>query len=169
MDISATPILSIPANKHFRREVSLTSRESYDFYRANRKNCPKAINQYNLFVKAVEGIFRMIQMMVIESEAGVYIEGLGYFANVKVKTRKKKFKSLLLKAKTHFTHTPYFFPDGRFSEWTMSGTAKKRFKHAVTRSSIKYRLRKDLAQSLTEAQKFAQKAFFDKKRHGYRI
>lgn len=168
MDISRTPHTGHRHDNHFRRKVNLTSRDCYDFYRANRRSCPKGINQFLLFEKAVEGLFMVMQDMLVQSESGVYITGLGYFANTKVKSKSKKGKSLLLRAKTRYTHLPYFFPDEPFKDWTMNGTAKTIIKSKLRGSGIKYKLRFDLIKSLSEAQLFAQKVHFDRKRHGYR-
>lgn len=164
MDISVTELKGDPANKFFRREVSLISRECYDFYRANRRSCPKAINQYNLFVKAVEGLFNVMQEMMTDSEGGIYIQDVGYWANVKVKAPYKKGKSLLLRAKQQYYHVPYFFPDEQYKDWTMSGTFKVYIKKRLRDKGVKYKLRFDLTKTLAEAQSFAQKAYYDKRR-----
>jgi len=50
----------------------------YDYYRANRKKVAKEIDQYKLWVKAINGMLIELKQMVIECENGVYIEGFGY-------------------------------------------------------------------------------------------
>src|SRR6478609_2057950 len=114
----------------FRNYVSLVSREVYDFYRENRRKPCKTIDQYNYFVKAVEGLFYVIAQMIEQSEGGVYIRGLGYFCCVKYK-RKKVSKSLLLRGKEVDRYTPYFFPDEPFKDWRMDKMFKYQLRFRV--------------------------------------
>ncbi len=110
----------------FLKYCSLFDREVYDFYRQHRHKTAEGINEYRLYKKAVSGlIMEMIEMMY-ESEAGVYISGLGYFCNVIKKDKSKRGcraqgLSPILRNKKVNRYFPYFFPDEEFKGWTMSG------------------------------------------------
>lgn len=101
-------------NTFFLREHSLTSRECYDYYKEHRRWNSPTINQYNYFVKALEGFFLVVQRMMTQSKGGVYMTGLGYFACVldgkkKVNSKLKKVKSLVVKVKPRNRYKLYFF------------------------------------------------------------
>jgi len=95
----------------------ITSREAYEYFRKNRKFNIKAIDQYNYYKKAVEGLFFTIREILSESQGGVYIEGLGYFCFViypkKMKKKGKKLQneSLFRSIRKKNTYFLYFFPD----------------------------------------------------------
>lgn len=108
----------LKARKYLRREADILSREAYDFYRQERFHCAKGIDQYNYFVKSVSGIFSIIKEMMLNSKGGVYIEGLGYFCFVKYKNKRRYGKGLIKRKKA--LYFPYFFPDSKLKEWTMS-------------------------------------------------
>lgn len=129
---------------------SLVDREVYEYYRENRRRQSKTIDQYNYFIKAVEGLFIVISRMIAESEAGVYIEGFGYFCCIK-NIRKTKPKSLTLRSKYKISYTPFFFPDKEFQHWRMDGTFKDRLKGRVRNSKIEHRVYFDVCESYREA------------------
>ena len=143
----------------FLKEVDLTDRVVYDFYRQNRREVAKGINQYNYFSKAVEGLLFVLQGMIAESEGGVYIEGLGYFACVKNKSKRKLSnpKSLLDRGKKYQPYFPYFFPDNELSDWTMSETFVLKLRNRIGSNKIQRKLHFDLCQSIRIADDFAKK------------
>lgn len=110
--------------------TSLLDREVYDFYRENRYRAANGINDYNLYKKAVGGLFELLRKMVMESEGGVYIENLGYFcyiiSNKKSRKRITEIKNIPLreKYKKKYTYFPYFFPDENLEDFTASKTLK---------------------------------------------
>lgn len=57
---------------------NIIDRDMYDYYRANRKKQALGIDQYKLWVKAINGLLMTLKQMVIENENGVYIEKFGY-------------------------------------------------------------------------------------------
>lgn len=138
----------------FRRQNSLFTREAYDYYRQYRHHCVKGIDQYNYYLKSIEGIFRIIEQMMIESEGGIYIEGLGYFCFLKSKNKFKlrgniKVNKYIKKREKH-KYYPYLFLESPFEGWTMSGT----FKTAICApSGENKKLHFDLCESYTQAKK----------------
>lgn len=139
----------------FLRQVNITEREVYDFYRENRKKVAPAINQYNYYVKAVEGMMSILGEMIAQSEGGIYIEGLGYFACLKTERNyTKKRKSLLAKRLKFTCYLPYFFPDSSFSEWTMSGTFDSTIRVKIDHLK-KYKLNFDICDSVKESQRLS--------------
>lgn len=136
-------------DKTLRQEYDIKSREVYDFYRKHRKKPCKGIDQYNYFKKSIDEIFAIIARMMVESEGGVYISGLGYFCFVKYpkkcKDRKNKNKYIILKKERYF---PYFFPDKRLKSWTMSEAFNFRIYYLKSKSESKeYKLHFDLCES----------------------
>jgi len=111
-------------DRDYTRMGTLTDRKAYDFFKKNRKRKCKGINQYNLFVKAVSGIFYEIKRQLVNSEGGVYIEGVGYFCNIlsKPKVRKIRSPKKLADFKKDHYYFPVFFPIDRFKMWSMDYT-----------------------------------------------
>lgn len=111
------------SNSTFRNPKQLITRECYEYYKENRKKVAKAIDQYNYFVKALNGIMTIARRMATESEGGLYIEGFGYFCHVKIKTRplRKRVPNSLIRRITYTDiHLPYFEPDIEFEGWSMT-------------------------------------------------
>lgn len=130
-----------PSNP-FLKSLYLTDRKVYDYYREHRYDVAPAINQYNYFVKAVEGMFNIIQKFLTESENGVYIEGIGYFA-VESKRNKKRngfSKSLLKRYTVSKQIKVYFIPDKMFEGWSIDRTADKWLKLNLKSSEIDYKV-----------------------------
>lgn len=125
----------------FLNYTSLLDREVYDFYRENRYRTADGINDYNLYKKAVGGLFELLGRMIKESEGGVYIENLGYFCYIidykKTKKIVTEIKNLPLREryKKKYKYFPYFFPDDSLEDFTASktltlfNTTKKRKLH----------------------------------------
>lgn len=113
---------------------SISSRECYDYYRKNRKSVSKAIDQYKYFEKTIGALTNVIANLLIDGErgGGVYIEGLGYFANLaKVETKQAKRYGIM-------RYRPYFFGEfGRsaFHSWYIHKTIIRRgMKKAITKN-----------------------------------
>jgi hypothetical protein len=106
----------------------------YDYYRNNRKKVAKEIDQYKLWVKAVNGLLCCLKEMVIENENGVYIEGFGYIFAEEVSTYKRRIS--ILKKEEKIRHKIRFISDNKL--------IKKRYKFSVGRvhhildSKLKY-------------------------------
>lgn len=96
---------------NFIKEEKLINREFYDFYRANRKKISKSIDQYNYFVKAINGILEIVYNNILENENGVYLEGLGYFCFLTRGKRRKKRKSVFDKKVINDVKYLYFYPE----------------------------------------------------------
>jgi hypothetical protein len=141
------------APDYFNDLTTLTSREAYDYYRANRKKTAVGINEYRLYVKAINGLFAELGRMIAAAQGGVYIEELGYFCHVVEPTKRVKKgvkKTLLSKYNKHHHYFPYFFPDKDFKDFTMSGAF---YDYIYRRKSKdeKYLLHFDLCESYKEA------------------
>lgn len=108
--------------------ISLKDREFYNYYKKNRKKTAKGIYQFEHFEKAVGGLMLALHELIVESEGGVFIENLGYFAvfeTLKKTVRYNMYDSSLksfIPAKRYY---PYFFGDvsnTTFKNWTMNKT-----------------------------------------------
>lgn len=150
-------------NNFFLREHQLTSRECYEYYKKHRKWNSPTINQYNYFVKALEGFFIIVQKMMIQSEGGVYLRGLGYFACVltgkKRKTKFVKTKSLVVKTKRPYKYVPYFFPEEDMKKWTMEDTFMPINKDRINASKINHKLHFDICRAYKVSEAYANKLF----------
>lgn len=139
-------------DKHLRREGTLLTREAYDFYRKHRNHCSKGIDQYNYYLKSVEGIFNIILRMMVDSPGGVYIEGFGYLCFVrrprKIKTRRGKAKYIKPKIEGYF---PYFFPEPRFEGWNMGGAFNDYLHYLTAGNTVERTLHFDLCESYRQA------------------
>jgi len=144
-------------SKQFLRYKVITDREAYDFYRNYRYNVCKGIDQYNYYVKALNGIFILLKKMLAESEGGVYIEGLGYFCMVKGNPRRKRRKSLLMKNIKYDFYFPYFFPDLEFKHWKMDRTFDKSLKFIIRQHNVKRKLYFDVCESIRVAERYARR------------
>jgi len=108
--------------------ISVTSRDAYNHYRKNRKRTAKALLTYERYTKSVGAMFTEIKNMMLEADAGVHLEGLGYFCFIMnpKKTRKKLPKCSPHKndfeyLKKKHRYYPYFFGYQTYSvKWTMS-------------------------------------------------
>lgn len=128
----------------FFKQINITSREAYEYYRQNRKEVAKAVNQYNYYVKAINGICALLREIIIEEEEGIFISGIGYFGNVYYKDRlirrENKFKKKYYKK----VHKPNFFPEHKFQMFSMSDNFTKSLTKAIYSSKTEYKLRFDL-------------------------
>ena len=104
----------------------LLDREFYDFYREHRKYKSKGIDQYNYFVKCVNGIFETIYSTLKETDGGVYIYNFGYFHFIKSrkKRRKKKETNILKKYKKEYYYRLWFTPDKGLTDWYLYSKMK---------------------------------------------
>lgn len=102
--------------------LSITGRRVYDFYRQNRKiKKGNAVNEFKYFVRAANAILKAIQELMIESEGGVYVKHLGYFAFFMSPYKKRKDKYRNYKTTNKYPYYPVFFTDtGKIGkQWTM--------------------------------------------------
>lgn len=149
-------------NSHFLKEQSLTDRSSYEYYRQNRKAPSKTIDQYNYFVKAVEGVFNVIQDLIINSEEGVYVKDIGYFCAQK-KRKKKRVKTSLFKKGFNYS-TVTFIPDENLKGWIMEGTVEVQIKNLISEADIDYNLNIPLYESVRYQEESIQKEYKKRKR-----
>ena len=84
----------------------------------------KGINQFMLYEKAVKGLLLVLKQMILESEGGVYIEGLGYFFNYidLKKTKWKKNGTKIKHLRKIYVYRPHFHPDPQLEKWCMDRT-----------------------------------------------
>jgi len=147
-------------DKSFIKELDLSDRIVYDYYREHRHKCVKGLNQYDLFKKAVDGIFCLISQMIVDSEGGVYIEGLGYFCNIKKEKKAKimnRTLSRIQKAKKIDKYKPHFFPDKELEDWTMERMFSFRLTANIQRNNKPRKLHFDICESVRIAEEYARK------------
>ena len=106
-------------SKYFLETEELMSREFYEFYKKERKKVALAIDQYNYFVKAVNGLLLMIIRTAVYTKGGVHIKGLGYFCHVRTKRKRRDpiEKNPLIKFKKKYRYKLHFIPDEDLKEW----------------------------------------------------
>ena len=152
--------MSKELKENFPGAQSLLSREAYEFYRTNRKRAAEGINEYNLYKKAVSGLFTVISDMMVESEGGVYLEGFGYLCNISYPNKWKdgKGKSLFQKIKKYQYYFPYFIPDAETRGWTMSDSFEDKLERKLNLQDVKYKLHFDLVSTIRVANDYAKKA-----------
>lgn len=157
-------------NQNFENCKSLISREAYNFYKQKRKSVAEGINEYNLYKKAISGIFNIIGDMMVESEGGVYIEGIGYFCNIAYPKEWKagniRSKSLFQKLKKYQYYFPYFIPDVELKGWTMSDSFEDKIERKLNKQEIKYKLHFDLVDTIRVANDYAKKSINHRKVRG---
>ena len=109
--------------KRFLKLNQLIDREAYEFYKENRKKCAAGLNDFNLYKKAIGGIFSLIKTMIEESQGGLHIDGLGYFCMLEVAPKKRRNpKSLMQRFQKIRRFKLHFEPDFELKDWTISGT-----------------------------------------------
>ncbi len=109
--------------------MQVTNRDSYDLYRKKRRKVAKEIDQYKLYVKAVNGLLSCLLEMVKEAESGVYIKGLGYFFHNKSDKLKKGIHgSFFTRMKKRYTYSMDFYPDNELSDWYITFTSDVNYK-----------------------------------------
>lgn len=111
--------------KELSTSKELINRDMYDYYRANRKKVAKEIDQYKLWVKAMNGLLIVLKRMVCENENGVYIQGFGYIRAEKNSKFKKRIS--ILKKEERNRYRILFTADNK--------AVQKRFKFTVGRCS----------------------------------
>lgn len=146
--------------ENFTDTHSLSSREAYEFYRKKRKKSVEGINEYNLYKKAISGLFNVVSDMMVGSEGGVYIEGIGYLCNVAYPNKWKdgKGKSLFQKIKKYQYYFPYFIPDVELKGWTMSDSFELKLERKLNSQDTKYKLHFDLVDTIRIANDYSKKA-----------
>ncbi len=148
---------------------SLVSREAYNFYREKRRRVAPGINDYNLYKKAIEGLFTVVKDMMVESEGGVYIDGFGYLCMVAYpnewKTASRK-GSLFQRLKKYQYYFPYLIPDVELKEWTMSDAFEDKLERKANAQDIKYKLHFDLVETMRVAHDYTKKSVNSRKSKG---
>lgn len=161
--------MSKELKQNFTNSQSLISREAYYFYRQNRKKVAVGINDYNLYKKAISGLFNMIGDILTESEGGVYLEGLGYLCMVaypkEYKSSGKKV-SLFQRVKTYQYYFPYLFTDIELDGWSMSDSFQTKLERKMNSKDIKYKLHFDLVDTIRIANDYAKKSVDHRKIRG---
>lgn len=104
----------------------LIDRDMYDYYRDNRKKVAKGIDQYKLWVKAMNGFLETMKRMLIQNENGIYLEGFGYFYIEKKYQRKKRI-SLLRKEIKSIHRVCFKFEDESLNERFVFSTKKSTY------------------------------------------
>lgn len=144
-------------NNTFNSPLEITDRKVYDFYRQNRKKVAKGLNQYNLWVKAINGLFLTIRDMAVQSEGGVHVEGLGYFCNiVRPKKRKLRIKNSLFSIKKTY-YIPHLFTDVELQDWTMSDAFDFWYRWHIKKLSRNYKIHPELIDNMRITADFASK------------
>lgn len=133
--------------------MQLINREFYNLYRERRRSVAREIDQYKLFVKAVNGLLLTMRDIIEQSEGGLYIQGLGYFCHEK---SKKKIKGrgntpFLKRVKKEYKYHLTFFPDKKLEGWYVKYNVDN-FKKS---KKEKYYIHFDLIESYYEARKFS--------------
>lgn len=146
----------------------ISSREAYDFYRKNRKAVAKGIDQYNYFRKAVEGLMFVLKEMFLENEQGVCIRDFGYLCMLRSKEEKyitnPLSKTILKKYSKKHVYRPFLFPDVMYKGWHMEYAFSNSFIYDWNHSaSKKYKLHKNLCDSIIVSEDFINKAEKNKK------
>lgn len=155
--------------KNFTNYQSLTSREAYEFYREKRKKVAPGINDYNLYKKSIEGLFTVIKDMMVESEGGVYLDGLGYLCMIAYPKEYKssgKKTSLFQRVKKYQYYFPYLITDFELKDWTMSDSFEDKLERKANAQEIKYKLHFDLVDTMRIAQDYTKKSVDSRKVRG---
>jgi hypothetical protein len=133
--------------------LKVINREFYNLYKQNRRKTAREIDQYKLFVKAVNGLLITMRDIIEESEGGLHILGIGYFANRKTNKKRKKVGAtgFFKRQKREYSYKLDFFPDKQLKDWyiTYSQTVSKRERLK------RYYLHFDLIESYHNARLFA--------------
>lgn len=112
----------------FLYKEDLICRDFYNYYKENRKKSVEPIDQYKLFVKAVNGLMELLRRQILETEGGVYINGFGYFCYVKNAEKRRRVGnnlSFFQRMKKVDKYTYWFFPDNNFKDWYIEADAMK--------------------------------------------
>jgi hypothetical protein len=161
--------MSKELKKNFPNCQTLTSREAYDFYRLKRKKVAIGINDYNLYKKAIEGLFIVIKDMMVESEGGVYVDGLGYLCNIAYPKEWKsgsKKGSLFQRIKKYQYYFPYLIPDIELKDWSMSDSFEDKLERKLNLQDIKYKLHFDIVKTIRVAHDYSKKSVDHRKIRG---
>lgn len=123
----------------------ILNRDFYELYKNTRRKPSKVIDQYNYFIKAVNGLLLTLKHLILENKNGVYISGLGYFCiEEKRKIRARKRGSLFKSDK--FSRRLLFIPDSNFEKWYI--TTEHDLKKQANISKIKYEANIELMESV---------------------
>lgn len=135
--------------------LKVTNRDFYNLYKKERRTTAREIDQYKLFVKAVNGLLITMRDIIEESEGGLYIQGLGYFCHKKTdtKVRARGHTSFFKRQKKEYNYILTFFSDNQLKDWhiTYNKYISKREKRDT------YYIHFDLIESYYIAKKFARK------------
>lgn len=145
--------------KHIKEHI-LLDREFYEFYKQNRKSPVVAINQYNYFVKAINGISLTLRDMVNESNGGVDIRGFGYFSNVRSRGRRRNYfeTNPMKKHLKYYKFGLYFYPEEPYRCWKLKMAESQppnklsEYKFTPESALVKYEL-EDYSRTLSRATK----------------
>lgn len=130
--------------------LSVTNYEAFKFYRENSKNRDiKNTENYVQYGKILSKFYSKIGEKIVQSEAGVFIEGLGYFSGI-VDTVKsyisypKQDKILLNRNTSGYKFFLIFVPIAK--DITLRGW--------VADSNFSVKIRKDFSKALKDGKKF---------------
>jgi len=133
--------------------VQVINRDFYNLYRENRRKTAKEIDQYKLFVKAVNGLLLTMRDIIEESEGGLYIQGIGYFCHEKSKRKQKSrgAATFFKRQKKKYKYKLAFFPDKQLKDWHIT------YNSLLYKSDIrdKYYIHFNLIESYYKAKRFA--------------
>lgn len=160
--------MSKELENNFTNSISLSSRQAYEFYREKRKRTVKGIDDYQTYQKAISGLFNVVGSMMVESEGGVYLEGLGYFCNIAYPNQWKdgQGKSLFQKLRKYQYYFPYFIPDYELRGYTMSDAFEDKLERKLNAQTIKYKLHFDLVDTMRLALDYSKKSVNHRKYKG---
>lgn len=115
--------------------LNLTDRDAYEYYKKHRRKKSKGIDEYGKYKRLVGRVFKEIRKGLREDSEGVYINRIGYFCPVKVRSIKKK-NSLLLKRDIYKL---FFFPDEHFKNLTIEDAYNSTINFELNSTKLKYK------------------------------
>lgn len=112
---------NIKSKNYFLETEDLICREFYEYYKKNRSKPSKVIDQYNYFVKAVNGVLSLMMNMNAEIQGGLFIRDFGYFCYVKRKEKRRnpQEKSPLKKFIKRDSYSFWFYPEDGYRDWIL--------------------------------------------------
>jgi len=94
----------------FFKETDITERESYEYFKKNKRFTHKPFDEYKKWVKIAKGLMHAMNLLSQEYDAGVYFQELGYLLFLPKYKVKGRRISLLRRKPDRFYYEQSFIP-----------------------------------------------------------
>lgn len=99
----------------------LINREAYEYFKKNKRKVSRNLDEWKKWHSIIKGLFFAAECIAKQTNQGIYIKGIGYFAFVRLFTKKGKRKTMLTRGLPRHVYLRKFYPDSpALKNWMLS-------------------------------------------------